>query len=79
MVNPIGDLPQDFPGSETVNIVFAGNMGKAQALDAVHDASEIVQHKTDGIEFITKSRGKPFWRYFLKNLQNKVLFDFILC
>ena len=52
MVNPAGDLPQDFPGSETYNIVFAGNMGKAQALDAVLDAAEIVQNKTDRISFV---------------------------
>ncbi len=52
MVNPTGDLPKDFPGSERFTIVFAGNMGKAQALDSVLDAAEIVQNKTDGICFV---------------------------
>ena len=52
MVNPTGELPQDFSGSERFKIVFAGNMGKAQALDAVLDAAEIVQNKTDGICFV---------------------------
>lgn len=52
MLNPVGALPLDFPGSERFNIVFAGNMGKAQALDAVLDTAEIVQKKTDGICFV---------------------------
>jgi colanic acid biosynthesis glycosyl transferase WcaI len=52
MLNPAGDLPKGFPGSERFTIVFAGNMGKAQALDAVLDAAEVVQKKTGGICFV---------------------------
>ncbi len=52
MVNPAGELPQDFPGTDSFTIVFAGNMGKAQALDAVLDAAEIVQNKTERICFV---------------------------
>ncbi len=52
MGNPTGDIPDDFPGSERFTIVFAGNMGKAQALDAVLDAAKIVQNKTGRICFV---------------------------
>ncbi len=52
MVHQHGELPEDFPGSERFTIVFAGNMGKAQALDAVLDAAKIVQNKMDRICFV---------------------------
>lgn len=40
---PIGQVPAAFPGSERFRIMFAGNMGKAQALDAVLDAAALLQ------------------------------------
>ncbi len=52
MVNASGDLPKGFPDKERFTIVFAGNMGKAQALEAVLDAAEIVQSKDSGICFV---------------------------
>jgi len=52
MGNPAGDLPKDFPGSESFTIVFAGNMGKAQALDAVLAAAGVVQKKAPEICFV---------------------------
>jgi len=36
-------LPAEFPGEEKFRILFAGNMGKAQALDAVLRAARILQ------------------------------------
>lgn len=52
MSNPNGVVPKDFPCSDRFTIVFAGNMGKAQALDAVLDAAEIVQTKAPNICFV---------------------------
>mgnify|MGYP001806142544 CR=1 FL=1 len=52
MGNPAGEVPKDFPGSESFTIVFAGNMGKAQALDGVLAAAEIVQKKAPEICFV---------------------------
>jgi glycosyltransferase involved in cell wall biosynthesis len=52
MSNPNGVVPKDFPSSDRFTIVFAGNMGKAQALDAVLDAAEIVQTKAPNICFV---------------------------
>lgn len=41
--SPVGTVPVAFPGSDRFRVVFAGNMGKAQALDAVLDAAAILQ------------------------------------
>ena len=42
---PTGTLAENFPGDDRFKIVFAGNMGKAQALDAVLQAAEILQRR----------------------------------
>ena len=39
---PYGSTPKDFPASDRFRIVFAGNMGKAQALGAVVDAAGVL-------------------------------------
>jgi len=50
--NPAGKLPADFPVSDRFTIVFAGNMGKAQALDSVLAAAELLQNKVPEICFV---------------------------
>lgn len=40
---PQGTLPESFPKGDQFRIVFAGNMGKAQALDSVLDAASLLQ------------------------------------
>jgi colanic acid biosynthesis glycosyl transferase WcaI len=50
--NPNSVAPKDFPGKEKFSIVFAGNMGKAQALNFVLDAAEMVQRKATKICFL---------------------------
>lgn len=52
MSNPTGDAPKEFSDPGSFSIVFAGNMGKAQALDAVLGAAEIVQIKAPNIRFV---------------------------
>jgi len=42
---PVGQVPAAFPPADRFRIVFAGNMGKAQALDAVLDAAELLQQR----------------------------------
>ena len=42
---PVGKIPDNFPSADRFRIVFAGNIGKAQALYAVLDAAEILQQK----------------------------------
>lgn len=54
---PQGKLPASFPGSEYFRIVFAGNMGKAQALDAVLDAAVLLQARNSRVSFVLLGGG----------------------
>jgi colanic acid biosynthesis glycosyl transferase WcaI len=47
-----GVLPENFPDSDKFTILFAGTMGKAQALDAVIAAAAIVQNLNSNITFV---------------------------
>ena len=40
---PAGQVPAAFPGADQFRILFAGNMGKAQALDTVLNAASLLQ------------------------------------
>ena len=40
---PVGQVPAAFPGPDQFRILFAGNMGKAQALHTVLDAASMLQ------------------------------------
>jgi len=50
-------LPAEFPGEEKFRILFAGNMGMAQALDAVLLAAEILQSQSSRLAFIFLGAG----------------------
>lgn len=52
LATPTGTLPNNFPGSDKFRILFAGNMGKAQALNAVLEAAEILQKTAPDICFV---------------------------
>lgn len=54
---PQGQLPASFPGPEQFRIVFAGNMGKAQALDAVLDAAVLLQARNSPVCFVLLGGG----------------------
>ena len=54
---PQGQLPADFPGAERFRIVFAGNMGKAQALDTVLDAAALLQARGSRVCFVMLGGG----------------------
>ena len=49
---PTGQLPSAFPNLDKFRIVFAGNMGKAQALDAVLDAAAVLQTRASQVCFV---------------------------
>jgi len=57
LLSPQGSLPQHFPGDDQFRIVFAGNMGKAQALDAVLDAAKILQVRASRVCFVMLGGG----------------------
>ena len=52
-----GQVPPAFPGSERFRILFAGNMGKAQALDAVLDAARLLQIRGSRVSFVMLGGG----------------------
>ncbi|MGN5352846.1 glycosyltransferase family 4 protein [Ralstonia sp. L16] len=49
---PTGTLPDTFPGPDRFRLVFAGNMGKAQALGAVLEAAVLLQARESRISFV---------------------------
>jgi colanic acid biosynthesis glycosyl transferase WcaI len=54
---PQGQLPESFPSAKQFRIVFAGNMGKAQALDAVLDAAALLQTRGSRVCFVMLGGG----------------------
>jgi len=57
LATPTGVLPADFPGPEQFRIVFAGNMGKAQALDVVLDAAVLLRGRSSRVCFVMVGGG----------------------
>lgn len=57
LVAPQGQVPASFPGPAQFRILFAGNMGKAQALDAVLDAAAILQLRNSRVCFVLLGGG----------------------
>lgn len=49
---PHGLVPDEFFGKDKFRILFAGNMGKAQALDAVLRAAELLQQQAPNLTFV---------------------------
>lgn len=49
---PEGKLPVSFPSDSRFRVLFAGNMGKAQALNAVLDAAGLLQARNIELVFI---------------------------
>lgn len=54
---PNGSVSPDFPGKERFRILFAGNMGKAQALETVLQAADMLQKKNSNISFVMLGGG----------------------
>ncbi|MCK8431441.1 hypothetical protein LXA38_17930, partial [Erwinia amylovora] len=57
LTSPVGHLPANFPWDDRFKIVFAGNMGKAQSLDAVLDAASILQGRGSRVCFVMLGGG----------------------
>lgn len=54
---PQGKIPTNFPRPEKFRILFAGNMGKAQALDTVLDAAVLLQAQESRVCFVLLGGG----------------------
>lgn len=77
LVVPTGHLPEQFPTLEKFNILFAGNMGKAQALTAVLDAAAILQQREPNICFVFVGGGlevETLKQYAQQNALGNVVF-----
>lgn len=59
---PRGGRPEGFPSAQTFNIVFAGNMGKAQALESVLDAAAMLQAKQSPVRWVLVGGGTEVQR-----------------
>ncbi len=70
---PTGTLAANFPGEDRFKIVFAGNMGKAQALDTVLQAAEILQGRSSRVCFVMLGGGVEVGR--LKERTNALALD----
>jgi colanic acid biosynthesis glycosyl transferase WcaI len=73
LMTPLGSLPANFPGRDRFKIVFAGNMGKAQALFSVLQAAAILQGRGSRVCFVMLGGGVEVGR--LKELTNALALD----
>ena len=77
LATPTGQLPQQFPTKDKFKILFAGNMGKAQALTAVLDAAAILQQREPNICFVFVGGGlevETLKQYTHQQVLNNVVF-----
>jgi colanic acid biosynthesis glycosyl transferase WcaI len=64
-----GKLPDTFPGPEYFRVLFAGNMGKAQALDSLLDAAVLLQTRRSRVCFVMLGGGVEVNRLKQKALE----------
>ena len=72
LATPTGQLPLAFPAPDRFRIVFAGNMGKAQALDAVLDAAAVLQTRASKVCFVMIGGGVEVDRLMLRTAELKL-------
>ena len=72
LMAPLGAVPAVFPGSDRFRVVFAGNMGKAQALDAVLDAAAILQARGSRASLVMLGGGVEVSRLKNRALEMKL-------
>ncbi len=72
LMSPIVAVPADFPAADRFRVVFAGNMGKAQALDAVLDAAAILQARGSLASLVMLGGGVEVSRLKTRALEMKL-------
>lgn len=70
--SPLGVVPAGFPAADRLRVVFAGNMGKAQALDSVLDAAAILQARGSRASFVMLGGGVEVSRLKTRALEMKL-------
>lgn len=73
LTSPQGQLSTSFPGIDQFRILFAGNMGKAQALDTVLDAAVLLQARGSRVCFVLLGGGVEVSRLKLRAVELKLL------
>lgn len=72
LMSPVGSVPAAFPDKDRFRVVFAGNMGKAQALDAVLDAAAILQARGSRATLVMLGGGVDVPRLKTRALEMKL-------
>jgi glycosyltransferase involved in cell wall biosynthesis len=72
LTSPMGAVSADFPGLDRFKVMFAGNMGKAQALDAVLDAAAILQARGSRASLVMLGGGVEVCRLKTRVLEMKL-------
>lgn len=57
LISQVGLLPEDFPRPDRFRVMFAGNIGRAQALDTLLDAAAILQRTSSRASFVMLGGG----------------------
>jgi colanic acid biosynthesis glycosyl transferase WcaI len=70
LLQPIGRLPAGLPGPEYFRVVFAGNMGRAQGLDAVLEAVALLQVRAPQVRMVLIGGGVDATRLRDKAVHN---------
>jgi colanic acid biosynthesis glycosyl transferase WcaI len=69
---PTASVPREFPKNDMFRILYAGNIGKAQALHAVLDAAKLLETKAPNIVFIFLGQGVELHRLQLRAKAEKL-------
>lgn len=72
LMSPEGAVPAAFPAADRFRVVFAGNIGKAQALDAVLDAAAILQARGSRASLVMLGGGVEVSRLKTRALEMKL-------
>lgn len=62
LLTPVGALPENFPDKNAFKVIFAGNMGKAQALDVVLEAASVLKAANSRVVFVMIGGGVDLLR-----------------
>ena len=69
---PVGQVPAAFPGADQFRILFAGNMGKAQALGTVLDAASMLQARGSRVCWVMLGGGVEVARLKAETAQRQL-------
>jgi glycosyltransferase involved in cell wall biosynthesis len=73
LLQPTGRLPAGLPGSEYFRVVFAGNIGRAQGLDAVLEAAALLQARAPQVRLVLIGGGVDATRLRDKAVHNRLM------